>query len=147
MFGPLAEAVQVKGVPTDGSASCSGIALDDLHVANSAQILFVLVFFFENNVSAGYFDFGVLEKVFYFVVVNSATGDDVSEFFIVVAVSKEQGVVFWDVEDVREYVESVWALMIIGFFAGAFEFVADGDLKLGAVNVFEDEAGPAGDAD
>lgn len=37
--------------------------------------------------------------------------------------------------------------MIIGFFAGAFEFVADGDLKLGAVNVFEDEAGPAGDAD
>lgn len=107
MFGPLAEAVQVKGVPTDGSASCSGIALDDLHVANSAQILLVLVFFLENNVSAWYFDFGVLEKVFYFVVVNSTTGDDVSEFFIVVAVSKEQGVVFRDVEDVREYVESV----------------------------------------
>jgi hypothetical protein len=39
----------------------------------------------------------------------------------------------------------VGALVVVGGGAGALEFVADGDLELGAVDILKDEAGAAGD--
>lgn len=53
--------------------------------------------------------------------------------------------VFREVENVGEDVESMDALSAVGFLAGALQLVADGDFELGAMNIFQNEAGPSGD--
>jgi hypothetical protein len=40
----------------------------------------------------------------------------------------------------------MYALSAVGAFAGALEFVADGDFELGSMDIFQNEAGPSSDA-
>ena len=47
------------------------------------------------------------------------------------------------VEDLRQGVESMQTVVVIVAGAGALEFIADGDLEFGAIDIFEDEAGAA----
>ena len=77
---------------------------------------------------------------------NSSVCDNISEFFVVVGVPEKEIVVFWKIEYVGEGIEGVETLLSVGFFARALELIANGNFKLGAVNVFEDEAGSSGDA-
>ncbi len=73
----------------------------------------------------------------------AAVGDEVPEFLVVVGMPEKEGVVVGKVEDLGEDVEGVETVVVVVALAGTLEFVADGDLEFGAVDVLEDEAGPA----
>lgn len=145
VLGPLTEAIQMEGVPADSGAGGSSIALDDLHVAYGAKVVIVLILLLKDHVAPRDLDFGIFEEIFDFVIVDSSIGDDISELLVVIFVAEDEGVVFGDVEDIGEGVQGMDAVPVVGTFAGALELIADSDLKLGAVYVFEYEAGSASD--
>ena len=134
----------------DSGAGSDSIAFDDLHVANSAEIIVIILILLLNNdilaQDAGFYVFYVFEEIGYFVVVNPAVGDDVSQFFVGVCVAEEEGVLVGEVKNFDEGVESVGAVLLGGWVAGALEFVADGEFEFGAMDVLKDEAGAPSDA-
>jgi hypothetical protein len=147
VLGPLHEAVQVEGVAADGGAGSGGVALHDLHVADGAEVVvLVFILLLDDHVAAGHLDLGVLQELGELVVVDPAVGDDVPQFLVGVLPLEEQAVLGWEVEDLNEHVEGVRALAVLGCLAGALELVAYCDFELDAADVFEYEAGPAGDA-
>ena len=89
MLGPLTETFQVEGVSADSVARSSGIALDYLHMADCTHVILILILFLEDDISARHFNFGILQEFFDFIVMNSAVGDNISKFFIIIFVSKE----------------------------------------------------------
>lgn len=138
----------MKSISTDVSAGGDGIAFDDLHVTNGAEILhIVFVFFFHNNVFLGNFFLDKPQKVENSIRVDSSIGDNVSEVFVSIFGLKQQLMVLRDVEDLSQDVQGVYAVVEAFIGAGAFDFVADGDFEFDSPEVFENEAGPAGDSD
>lgn len=89
MFRPLTETLQMEGISTDGCAGCGSITFYNLHVADSAKIILVLIFFLKDDISAAHFYFGVFEKFFYFIVVNASIGNDVPQFFVIILMSEK----------------------------------------------------------
>lgn len=146
VFGPLAKTVQMESIPANRSTRSSCITFDDLHVTYGAKVIFILILFFEDDIAPWDLDFGIFKEIFDFVVMYSSIGDDISEFLVIVFVPEDEGVVFGDVEDVGECVEGVYTVPVVGIFAGALEFIADGDFELGAVYIFKNKASSACDA-
>lgn len=86
---PLTEALQVKGVSAYGGAGSRRIVFDDLHVANSTQMILILIFLLDDHISSVHFYLGVLEKFLYFVVVDAPISNDIPQFFVVVGMSEQ----------------------------------------------------------
>ena len=118
MLGPLCETLKMEVIFADGGAGSDSIAFDDLHVANSAEIIVIILILLLNNdilaQDAGFYVFYVFEEIGYFVVVNPAVGDDVSQFFVGVCVAEEEGVLVGEVKNFDEGVESVGAVLLGG---------------------------------
>lgn len=89
MFGPLHETFKMEGVSTDCSTRCSGIALDDLSVADRTKVVLLLVLLFDDHISSGNFNLDVLQKIRYFVLVYATIGDDIPQFFVIVGKPEE----------------------------------------------------------
>ena len=43
MVGPLGEALEMEGIPADSVAGGDGVALDDLHVADRAEVVLIIL--------------------------------------------------------------------------------------------------------
>lgn len=116
-------------------------------MADRTQVILVFVFLLQDDIATRDLDFGILQEILDLVVVDSAVGDDVSEFLVVVFMPEDERVVLGNVEDIGKSIERVDAMAIVGGLARALQLIADRDLELGAVDVLEDEASAAGDAD
>lgn len=140
VLGPLREALEVEGVHADSGAGGDCIAFYDLHVADSAEIVVVVLVLvlLNDHILAGEADLDVFQEIGDLVVVDAAVGDDVPEFFIGVGGPEEERVVGGEVEDLEERMEGVHAVLR-GGIAGAFELVADGDLEFYSFGVFENK--------
>ena len=51
--------------------------------------------------------------------------------------------IFGQVEDISEGVQGMHALLAIALFAGAFQFISYGYFEFGAMDIFQDKAGPS----
>ena len=79
----------MEGISAYGGARGGCIAFYYLHVADRAEVIIVFVFFlFNDHVSSWYFYFRVFQEVTEFVIMDASVGDYISEFFIVVGVTK-----------------------------------------------------------
>ena len=121
VLGPLREALEMEGVHADGGAGGDCIALDDLHVADGAEVVVVVLVLvlLDDHILAGEADLDVLEEVRDLVVVDAAVGDDVAQFLVGVGGAEEERVVGGEVEDLQQRVEGVHAVLRCGI-AGAF---------------------------
>ncbi len=141
MFGPLHEAFEVKCVFAYGGAGCSGIASDDLHVADSAEVVFIFVLLLNYYISSWHLDLCVFKKIRKFVVVNTTVCYDVAQFFIGIKVFEEERMVKREVEYISEDVESVEALSTVGGRTRTLELVAYSDLEFCSENILQNKAG------
>lgn len=141
VLGPLRETLEVEGVHADSGAGGDCIAFYDLHVADGAQIVIVILvlIFLDDHVLAGKADLDVFEEVGDLVIVDAAVGDDVAQLLVGVCMPEEEWVVAGQVEYLKKGVESVHAVLG-GGVTGAFELVADGDLEFYSLGVFENKA-------
>ena len=143
MLCPLTKALKVKSISTDSMTRGSCITFDDLHVTDGTQKIFILIIFLHYHILSQHFYFGVFQKLFHFIVMDSSVSDYVSQLLIIIFVPEKQVVIFWEIEDVCENVESVQTLFSIGFFARTLELIADGDFKLGSMDVLKDKTSPS----
>ena len=91
----------MEGVHAYGGAGGDCIAFDDLHVADGAEIVIIVLvlILLDDHVLAGEADLDVFEEVGDLVVVDASVGDDVAEFLVGVGVPEEEWVVGGEVED------------------------------------------------
>lgn len=87
-----------------------------------------------------------LEEVGDAVGVDDATGHNVAKIFVGVFALIKQGIGKGQIEDFGEHVHSMDAVHVFLVFAGTLQLVANGNLELDLVPIFENEAGPARDA-
>jgi len=78
--------------------------------------------------------------------VYASISNDISQFFVIIDMPEEKRIVIWDIKNLGEHIECVETLFVMVVEARALEFVADGDLEFRAMDIFENEAGSARDA-
>lgn len=79
----------MEGIPTNSSTRGRGIAFDDLSVANSAEIVFLFVFFLNDDIAPGYLYFDIFQKIRDFVLMNTAVCDNIPKFFVIIGMPEE----------------------------------------------------------
>lgn len=89
MFGPLHETFEMEGVSTDCSTWCSGIAFDDLGVADRTKVVLLLVLLFDDDISSGNLYLDIFQEIRDFVLVNATIGDDIPQFFVIIGMPEE----------------------------------------------------------
>ena len=136
VFCPLHKTVQVEGVLAHSGAGGSSIASNNLHMANRAEVVIVLVLLFlYYHIPPWDLYLCILQKVRELVVMDATVCYNVAQFLIRIKVFKQQWVVQRQVEDLSEHVQCVYALETASCGTGALELVADSDLELGAVDI------------
>lgn len=90
MLGPLCEALKMEGVHADSSAGGHCIAFDDLHMANGAEIVIIILdlVLLDDHIFARKTYLHILEEVRDLIVMDPSIGNDVPQFFISVGMSE-----------------------------------------------------------
>lgn len=76
----------------------------------------------------------------------ASISNDISQFFVIIGMPEEKRIVIGDIKNLGEHIECVETLFVMVVEAGTLEFVADGDLEFRTMDIFENEAGSARDA-
>ena len=144
VFCPLCKTLYVEGVHTLGLTCCQRIAFHDFHLTNRTNIFWlllqILVFFL--HYYPGKPILCIFEKICNFVRVDDPIRNDVPKFFYRICILREKGMRHWQVEDLRQNVESVQAVRSLLGITRTLQIIANGDFEFNSVHVLEDKAGP-----
>lgn len=81
----------MKGIPADSSAGCDGITFDDLHMADGAKIILVILIILFNNYILSYnatnHIFHIFQEICYLVVMDAPARNYVSQLLISIRIT------------------------------------------------------------
>ena len=145
MLGPLHKTVMMKSIAAFSKTRSGEILLHNFHLTNRTKIflIFFLPFLFLQNYFGQVSVLDTLQKIFYFVLMDPAVGDDISQLLICIFILEEQRVVERQVKYLNKGIECMQAMLRFIRSTWAFELVADGYFKFATIHIFEDKTGSA----
>ena len=112
MLCPLSEAIKMEIIKANCCTCCNCITFNNLHMTYGTQIIFIiLVFLFDNQILSSYIQLDIFEKIRYFIIMYSATSNDISKFFICVCILIEKGMLDRQIENFNKCMQSMHTLL------------------------------------